>query len=50
MVAVFPKAAALAVDVACFDVAGPVLGGRVRLTNLPWEVGAWGIKEAVSDF
>ena len=22
--------------VACFDVAGPVIGGRARLTNLPW--------------
>jgi glucokinase len=23
---------------ACFDVAGPVVGGRARLTNLPWEL------------
>jgi len=23
---------------ACFDVAGPVLGGRAQLTNLPWEL------------
>jgi glucokinase len=23
-------------EVACFDVAGPVLSGRARLTNLPW--------------
>jgi glucokinase len=23
---------------ACFDVAGPVLGGRARLTNLPWDL------------
>ncbi|MFW6112966.1 MAG: glucokinase [Thermodesulfobacteriota bacterium] len=23
-------------DYACFDVAGPVIGGRARLTNLPW--------------
>ncbi|HSD55512.1 MAG TPA: glucokinase [Burkholderiales bacterium] len=26
----------LAVDYACFDVAGPVVGGRATLTNLPW--------------
>ncbi|MEW6521146.1 MAG: glucokinase [Thermodesulfobacteriota bacterium] len=25
-------------DHACFGVAGPVLGNRVRLTNLPWEI------------
>ena len=24
-------------DSACFDVAGPVIGGRAHLTNLPWE-------------
>ncbi len=23
---------------ACFDVAGPVVGGRARLTNLPWDL------------
>ena len=23
---------------ACFDVAGPVIGGRAHLTNLPWDV------------
>jgi glucokinase len=23
---------------ACFDVAGPVSGGRAHLTNLPWEI------------
>lgn len=26
------------VDRACFDVAGPVIGGRVKTTNLPWIV------------
>ena len=26
------------VDQACFDVAGPVIGGRVKTTNLPWVV------------
>jgi glucokinase len=25
-------------DFACFDVAGPVIGGRAHLTNLPWQV------------
>jgi glucokinase len=32
----FLDAHGLAVDYACFDVAGPVVGGRARLTNLPW--------------
>jgi glucokinase len=27
-----------AVDAACFDVAGPVKGGRAAITNLPWVV------------
>jgi glucokinase len=26
------------VDQACFDVAGPVLGGRAKITNLPWVI------------
>jgi len=26
------------IDRACFDVAGPVIGGRVKATNLPWVV------------
>jgi len=26
------------VDRACFAVAGPVLGGRVKTTNLPWDI------------
>jgi glucokinase len=25
-------------EYACFDVAGPVIGGHARLTNLPWDV------------
>jgi glucokinase len=32
----FLDAHGLAVDYACFDVAGPVVNGRARLTNLPW--------------
>lgn len=27
-----------AIDAACFALAGPIVGKRVRLTNLPWEV------------
>jgi glucokinase len=27
-----------AVDAACFDVAGPVAGGRAHITNLPWVI------------
>ena len=32
----FLNAHGLAVDYACFDVAGPVVVGRSQLTNLPW--------------
>src|SRR5260370_10521541 len=28
----------LKIDRACFGVAGPVLGGRAKITNLPWIV------------
>ena len=28
------------IDTACFALAGPIVGQRVRLTNLPWEVDA----------
>ena len=28
---------------ACFDLAGAVIGGRARLTNLPWEVEETGL-------
>jgi len=34
----FLTAEGLTVTAACFDVAGPVIGGRVRLTNLPWVI------------
>ena len=36
VVRTFLAATALPVDSACFDVAGPVLGGRAHATNLPW--------------
>jgi glucokinase len=29
---------------ACFDVAGPVVDGRARLTNLPWEISAQALR------
>jgi len=32
----FLKKVDLPVDRACFDVAGPVIDGRVKITNLPW--------------
>lgn len=32
---------------ACFDVAGPVLDGRAHLTNLPWEVSAQALRQAL---
>jgi glucokinase len=33
-------------DAACFGVAGPVMDGRVRVTNLPWIVDAERLREA----
>lgn len=36
MVAEFLGKVRMSVDVASFDVAGPVINGRVRTTNLPW--------------
>jgi glucokinase len=36
MVTDFLGRAKMSVDVASFDVAGPVIGGRVKTTNLPW--------------
>ena len=37
----------IAVDRACFAVAGPVRGGRARLTNLPWLVEQIALKKAM---
>ena len=34
----FLEKAKTPVDRACFDVAGPVINGRVKVTNLPWEI------------
>jgi glucokinase len=36
MVAEFIAQVKMSVEVASFDVAGPVIGGRVKATNLPW--------------
>lgn len=39
----------LPVDRACFDLAGPIVGGRARLTNLPWEpIEELGLTEALA--
>jgi glucokinase len=40
MVREFLATSRLAVRAACFDVAGPVIDGRVHLTNLPWTIDA----------
>ena len=32
---------------ACFDVAGPVIGGRAQLTNLPWDLTETGLATAL---
>src|SRR5215510_2672793 len=36
LVAEFLKNVRMPVDRACFDVAGPVINGHVKITNLPW--------------
>jgi glucokinase len=36
LVTEFLRAAKTPVERACFDVAGPVIDGRVKITNLPW--------------
>ena len=33
-------------DSACFDVAGPVVGGRAKVTNLPWSIDAEKLRRA----
>jgi glucokinase len=32
---------------ACFDVAGPVIGGRAHLTNLPWDLNETALSDAL---
>ncbi|HYO83104.1 MAG TPA: glucokinase [Bryobacteraceae bacterium] len=36
LVTEFLRGTQVTVDRACFDVAGPVINGRVKITNLPW--------------
>jgi glucokinase len=38
LVTEFVEKAKTPVERACFDVAGPVINGRVKVTNLPWEI------------
>src|SRR5260370_31070572 len=38
----------LPVDRACFDVAGPVIGGRVKTTNLPWVIEETALKKELN--
>lgn len=33
------------VDAACFGIAGPVINGRCRTTNLPWDISTSGLQE-----
>ena len=40
MVAAFLKTVSLPIDAACFGIAGPVIEGAVKTTNLPWLVEA----------
>jgi glucokinase len=57
VVEAFLGTASVTLDAACFDVAGPVVGGRARVTNLPWTVDAaqlaktfnWGAVTVLND-
>lgn len=44
----FLAQAKLPVSHACFGVAGPVVGGRARLTNLPWIVEETSLRQALN--
>jgi glucokinase len=43
----FLATTALPVTWACFDVAGPVIGGRAKVTNLPWELDEAALAQAL---
>ena len=43
---VMVAAAAATPRVACFGIAGPVLGDRVKVTHLPWEIDARELEQA----
>jgi glucokinase len=44
----FLAATSLPVTWACFDVAGPVINGRARVTNLPWEIDQSALADALN--
>jgi glucokinase len=43
----FLAEASMEVEAACFDVAGPVIDGEARLTNLPWEISETSLRTAL---
>ena len=43
----FLAATSMPVSWACFGVAGPVIGGRARITNLPWQLDAGALAGAL---
>jgi glucokinase len=47
MVRAFLGEVSLKVEAACLDVAGPVIDGEARLTNLPWEVSEASLRSAL---
>src|SRR5262249_59344584 len=47
MAGAFLAKANLPVEHGCFAVAGPVAGGRARLTNLPWVLDEEGLRDAL---
>src|SRR5690349_11769794 len=47
LVRAFLEQVGMTVDYACFDVAGPVLNGNAKLTNLPWELSETSLKQAL---
>ncbi|HET9121930.1 MAG TPA: glucokinase [Acidiferrobacteraceae bacterium] len=47
MVQQFLTRAGMHARCACFDVAGPVVGGRAHLTNLPWQVDEAALRQAL---
>jgi glucokinase len=48
IVSEFIHESGLPVDRACFDVAGPVIGGHVKTTNLPWEMDEESLAKALN--
>lgn len=43
--AFFEKIGRPVVDAACFGIAGPVIDGRVRTTNLPWDISTHALQD-----